>query len=133
MEGEALAAIVVASVSLVGTGVTLWANRGSRRASTELTEEQAEEIRSKVWLSLNDSLRAEIIRLQARITEMEGRLAKLDDALREKTAELAAVQAERDQLRIELAAARTELTAREREIGDLKAQLAQVRPTMLGG
>lgn len=123
------AAVVAAAAAVVGPPLTwLLTRRRVDTAQVELTEAQAEQIRGKVWLDLNDTLRAEMIRLQGRITGLETRLASLDRALRETSAELAATQAERDGLRIQLAVAQAELKAKEREIGDLKTALASRQP-----
>lgn len=128
MDPGVVAAIVGGAAGLGGTGLGLLVGRKQRAATVELTEDQAEEIRAKIWRQLNDDLRAEIIRLQGRITDLETRLASLDLALREKTAELAATQAERDALRTQLAVAQASLAEREREIGDLKAIVAGAAP-----
>lgn len=94
------------------------------KTQVELTEAQAEQIRTAIYDQLVDSLHGEIARLQGRVADLEARLAQLDLALREKSAELVGVQAERDQLRIQLGAALAELQARDREVTDLKAMLA---------
>lgn len=125
MEPAVTAALVAAGAALLGPPITWVLARRRDRATIELTEEQAEQIRGQVWKQLNDDLRAEIIRLQGRITDLETRLASLDAALMAKTAELAATQAERDALRVQLAVAQAELQAKEREIGDLKAMLGR--------
>jgi predicted RNase H-like nuclease (RuvC/YqgF family) len=119
-------AIVAAAAAVLGPPIT-WALTGRRResaATVELTEAQADQIRTGIYDKIVEQLRGEIGRLQGRVSELEHRLGQLDLALREKSAELVGVQAERDQLRIQLAAAHAELQAREREIGDLKAALA---------
>jgi chromosome segregation ATPase len=118
------AAVVAGAAAVIGPPIT-WAitRRRVDRAGVELTEAQAEQIRSEVWARLNATLRDEIARLQTRVTELESRLAVLDRALQQRDAELAAVQAERDSLRVRLAEAHAHLQEREREIGDLKAAL----------
>lgn len=125
MDPALTVAFISAGAAIIGPPVT-WAltRRRVDRATVELTEEQAEQIRGQVWRQLNDDLRAEIIRLQGRITDLESRLASLDSALREKSAELAATQTERDSLRVQLAVATAQLEAKEREIGDLKGMVA---------
>jgi hypothetical protein len=120
-----VSAVVAAVSAVVGPPVT-WhiTRRRTDTATVELTEAQAEQIRAQIWASINDTLRAEIIRLQGRITDLEQRLAALDAALRAKDVQLAGVQAERDQLRIQLAAAVAHLQERERQVEQLRAQLA---------
>lgn len=122
----AVAAAWIASAAAVVGPIITWAvtRRRVESATVQLTDAQAEQLRGQVWAQLNDTLRAEIIRLQGRITELEHRLTALDLALREKSSELAAVQAERDALRVQMAEAHARLQEREREIGDLKAALA---------
>lgn len=114
--------LVAAVAAVLGPPIT-WAltRRRESAATVELTEAQAEQIRTSIYDKLVDRMQGEITRLQGRVAELEHRLSALDLALREKSAELVGVQAERDQLRIQLAAAHAELQAREREIGDLKA------------
>ena len=124
MDPTVQAAIVTAGGLLVGALAGHVAGRRGRDATVELTEAQADQIRTSIYDKLVAQLQGEITRLQGRVSELEHRLSQLDLALREKSAELVGVQAERDQLRIQLAAAHAELQAREREIGDLKAALA---------
>lgn len=122
-------AVVAAIVGPPLTGAITWAfTRRQSRATVELTEAQADQIRQAIYDQLVEQLRGEITRLQGRVSDLEQRLSSLDLALREKSAELVGVQAERDQLRIQLASAHAELQAREREIGDLKAMIATQRP-----
>lgn len=118
------AAMVAAAAAVLGPPLT-WAltRRRESAATVELTEAQAEQIRTSIYDRLVEQLQGEITRLQGRVADLENRLAQLDLALREKSAELIGVQAERDQLRIQLAAAHAELHARDREIGDLRAAL----------
>jgi chromosome segregation ATPase len=127
MADPAVTAAWIASAAAVVGPLVTWAvtRRKVDSATVELTDAQAEQIRGQVWAQLNDTLRAEIIRLQGRITDLETRLTALDLETRKKGEELAATQAERDQLRIQLAAAHAELQAKEREIGDLKQALAR--------
>lgn len=124
-------AYVAAATALLGPPLKRYLTRREVAATVdltqvqvELTEAQAEQIRTAIYNQLVDQLNGEIARLRDRVADLETRLTQLDMALREKSAELVGVQAERDQLRIQIAAAVAELAARDREIADLKAMLA---------
>lgn len=116
----ATAGIITAAASLLAHPITWRLARRNNNAAAELTEAQAEQVRTEIWARLQTSLAGEIDRLQRQLADVGTRLAVVEAALVEKSAQLRAAEIERDRLREDKAA----LTA---ELAEVRAQLNACR------
>ncbi|WP_320069746.1 hypothetical protein [Micromonospora sp. RTGN7] len=115
-----ISAVVGGVAALLGLPITWWLARRNNSATAELTEAQAEQVRTQIWAQLQTSLREEVARLHRQLADVSARLATIELALVEKSAQLRATEIERDRLREEKAA----LTA---ELHEVRAQLVACR------
>lgn len=111
MDPTVLVAVVGAAGSLLAHPVTWVLGRRSAAAAAELTDAQAERVRTEIWTQLQTSLASEVERLQGQLTQVMSRLALVEAALMERSAQLRATEIERDALRTERAALAAERDA----------------------
>lgn len=115
-----VAVAVTAAASLLAHPITWRLARRNNTATAELTEAQAEQVRTQIWAQLQTSLAGEVDRLQQQLAAVGARLAVVESALIEKSGQLRAAEIERDRLREDKAA----LTA---ELAEVRAQLNACR------